>query len=648
MKKMKKIILIILCLLGFTSILFADDGKIDKLLQKVDNLYEQGKVDKAIDVCFEILELEADNQFAMYNLSSLYLEQGKYDSSSIWADNLYNISSDDNLIAQEVAQIFILQGSWLYNNKEYNKADVAFSRAIEINPTNPKVYYYKALNLWAIEEHNDAIMSLRNAIALVENPESYQGLNLIESLAGMYDALGINYYNAGRLIEAEDYFRKSINTFPTAAAYYHLGLILHNTNRSLEALDWLDEHQAEIIEDEIQIVPVGDLYFLIGAELYKLGANAEVIIRSLNSALLMNPDDNEARKLLVSVFYPNKYYIETIEQLNILKKKEPEFAETYINSIGQAKFEGINYYLMQAKMYSDKGKKNLSEDALQKVLLLDPENAQAKQLMQNIKLNPEEHNKRYREGIAYLQKGDYNKAIDIFVLMLRQNPDDKEAEQRLEEAREERLKQILITYQMGIQAREKGDLILATEKFHQVLYWDPNYESAKIQLDELQPEIEEQIAIHLQKANNYLIQGRQNQSINEANLVLRLDSDNTEARNLIGRAKRESKQKIDNLYNTGVANYESGNYDTAKSNFEKVLRMKPNHRGAKNYLDKLNKPKQASPEHIRELYAKGVGFYMQGEYQKAIDIWEEVLRLDPTYTKAKDNIVKAKARLKMD
>ena len=473
MKKMKKIILIILCLLGFTSILFADDGKIDKLLQKVDNLYEQGKVDKAIDVCFEILELEADNQFAMYNLSSLYLEQGKYDSSSIWADNLYNISSDDNLIAQEVAQIFILQGSWLYNNKEYNKADVAFSRAIEINPTNPKVYYYKALNLWAIEEHNDAIMSLRNAIALVENPESYQGLNLIESLAGMYDALGINYYNAGRLIEAEDYFRKSINTFPTAAAYYHLGLILHNTNRSLEALDWLDEHQAEIIEDEIQIVPVGDLYFLIGAELYKLGANAEVIIRSLNSALLMNPDDNEARKLLVSVFYPNKYYIETIEQLNILKKKEPEFAETYINSIGQAKFEGINYYLMQAKMYSDKGKKNLSEDALQKVLLLDPENAQAKQLMQNIKLNPEEHNKRYREGIAYLQKGDYNKAIDIFVLMLRQNPDDKEAEQRLEEAREERLKQILITYQMGIQAREKGDLILATEKFHQVLYLSP-------------------------------------------------------------------------------------------------------------------------------------------------------------------------------
>jgi tetratricopeptide (TPR) repeat protein len=46
------------------------------------------------------------------------------------------------------------------------------------------------------------------------------------------------------------------------------------------------------------------------------------------------------------------------------------------------------------------------------------------------------------------------------------------------------------------------------------------------------------------------------------------------------------------------------------------------------------------------LYYEGLRAYQQGELKKAVDIWEQVLKLDPDLSKAKKNLVKAKNQLK--
>ena len=48
---------------------------------------------------------------------------------------------------------------------------------------------------------------------------------------------------------------------------------------------------------------------------------------------------------------------------------------------------------------------------------------------------------------------------------------------------------------------------------------------------------------------------------------------------------------------------------------------------------------------VSDLYYEGLKLYQQGELKKAIDIWEQVLKMDPDLNKARKNLEKAKKEI---
>ena len=54
----------------------------------------------------------------------------------------------------------------------------------------------------------------------------------------------------------------------------------------------------------------------------------------------------------------------------------------------------------------------------------------------------------------------------------------------------------------------------------------------------------------------------------------------------------------------------------------------------------------AGDKEVWNLYLRGIEHFTRGEYREAIEVWEEVLRLDPENENAVRNIEEARLRLK--
>ena len=95
-------------------------------------------------------------------------------------------------------------------------------------------------------------------------------------------------------------------------------------------------------------------------------------------------------------------------------------------------------------------------------------------------------------------------------------------------------------------------------------------------------------------------------------------------------------------YDRGIKFYKKAEYDKAIREFNSVLYFDPDHAKAKKYLDASIKRK--NKKIVTKLYKEADAYYKQKEYQKALDSYEEVLRVIPDdgYALYKIEIMKAK------
>ncbi|MBU1078521.1 MAG: PorV/PorQ family protein [Spirochaetes bacterium] len=102
-------------------------------------------------------------------------------------------------------------------------------------------------------------------------------------------------------------------------------------------------------------------------------------------------------------------------------------------------------------------------------------------------------------------------------------------------------------------------------------------------------------------------------------------------------------------YTKGIELFEKGDYDGAIAEFESVLRFDQDYGEAQEYLQKAKgakkKPTSYSKQ-IMDLYYKGIDFYVAGEYEKAINIWKQILKIDPYNKLALRNINDAEKKIK--
>ncbi|MDD5066131.1 MAG: tetratricopeptide repeat protein, partial [bacterium] len=102
-------------------------------------------------------------------------------------------------------------------------------------------------------------------------------------------------------------------------------------------------------------------------------------------------------------------------------------------------------------------------------------------------------------------------------------------------------------------------------------------------------------------------------------------------------------------YNNGMDYFEKDDYDGAIKEMEAVLKLDPGHKQAREYLQRslaAKKNPMTYSKEIMDLYYQGIDFYVAGDYKKAIDVWNRILKLDPYNNLALKNIADAEKKLK--
>ncbi len=302
----------------------------------------------------------------------------------------------------------------------------------------------------------------------------------------------------------------------------------------------------------------------------------------------------------------------------------------------------------------------------------------------------------------------YAQAIDAFQKVLTFMPNDPVAASGVKEAtqglrQQEQQQEVAHRLKKAARFAKQHQYQDAMEEYQRILLMDENNLEATKELAAIQTTFNQQtIAKELAVAKKAYKQMRWADALLACQAVLTIDKDHKEAKKMLKKTRVQMTKtgksfkdpRIREYYLAGLKAFEKGAYREAIKQWDRVLKIAPHHQQTRKILkqalnlleDKVNDLLQAarnylaandliraaghlhqvlalSPKHsqalsllhnhvdkferkAKELYIKGIGQYTQAEYKQAIANWEDALTLDPAYPGAKDNIKKAKEKIK--
>jgi tetratricopeptide (TPR) repeat protein len=229
---------------------------------------------------------------------------------TVESKTLASINFQDSELMKSVENPFD-KGMILFNRKEYESAIAFFQKAITADPLNAEAHYYLGI-CYRETRNTNAVEAFKAAINIDPNYSqaycqlgiTYNQLNMqTEAIAALREALRINpNYDEAQLNLGIAYFlnkkyqlaakvlEQSLEIYPSATAYYYLGLScasLTKFGKAIQALKKCIEIEPEHIEA-----------YLALATAY--GADQDWIrgIEVLNKAVVIKPDNPEVHFIL--------------------------------------------------------------------------------------------------------------------------------------------------------------------------------------------------------------------------------------------------------------------------------------------------------------------------------------------------------------
>ena len=271
-------------------------------------------------------------------------------------------------------------------------------------------------------------------------------------------------------------------------------------------------------------------------------------------------------------------------------------------------------------------------------------------------------------------EGSHEQALDELKIAREYDPTNEEVSRKFEEVQREIVarqaeasmeseKAIMINqhFQLGLGYYSENDYLLARTEWHNVLDLDPENEGARDYLVRTNEKIDEQIAHHKQRANDFERRGELTAALTEWNVVRTLDPDSEEMVSSIERLKGRLEEmsrsyettsrrlEIVELFEEALGYFTRGEYEQARSKLNEMLRKDPNHAEATNLLLRVNRRltplSDEEKEEIKQLYIAGMKHFTQGNYTAAIEEWRKILRIDPDNESVQKNIEEAQRRL---
>jgi len=522
--------------------------------------------------------------FSHFMIKALEVPSTNIQISKTLAMHTDKVRPDDDVLAglitdklsaiTEDALAYLNKGEDLYRAKKYDEAIKEFDMALAINKNLADGYYLRGAAYFFKGNGDRAIEDWTTAIRI--KPNYYQALSgrgLVYQFKGNGDR-AIEDFNAALRIKPDDY-ETLLNR---GAAYDSKG----NYDRAIE-----DYNAALRIKSDFLYVALTNRGLV-----YSNKGNYDRAIEDFNAALRIKPDFSGALFNRGVAYAKKGNYDRAIEDYNSALRIKPDYHQALLN-------RGIAYTI----------KDNLDRaiEDWESVLRIDPNNANAKKYLEKARqeIKPDEHLALFDRGVAYAEKGNYDRAIEDFNAALKIKPDF-----------------YLALKNRGIAYSNKDNYDRAIEDFNAVLRIKPNDHEALYN-----------------RGSAYDDKGNYDRAIEDYTAALRIKPDLHQA-----------------LFNRGLAYKHKGNYDRAIEDYTAALRIKPdkfqalNNRGLAydekgNYdraIEDYNAALRIKPDYQEALNNRGIAYVQKGNLDLAIKDWEAVLRIDPNDANARRNLERAR------
>ena len=187
----------------------------------------------------------------------------------------------------------------------------------------------------------------------------------------------------------------------------------------------------------------------------------------------------------------------------------------------------------------------------------------------------------------------------------------------------------------------RAEYSAAIAEFKEILTIDPNHAPSKNYLSRATQRQEALAQQHYQRALTFYQQRNWDKVIQECYLTLSMNPNHSGAESLKKTALENSS--LDKLLERGIYYFNLKDYQSAKTVFKQILIKEPGNETASNYLKECERELASQ---IVELFNLGIKFFTDGNYEEAIKEWNKVLKIDPNHKSTLEFLQKAKERLR--
>lgn len=319
-------------------------------------------------------------------------------------------------------------------------------------------------------------------------------------------------------------------------------------------------------------------------------------------------------------------------------------AAAYLAKIDSMSTNAANDYFYRGLGYYRQKNLPRAQQEFREALYLAPNHKQAREYLnrveREIETNRLQVERLLSEARSYEQKKQYVKAHSNYRRILEIEPGHQEARRKMEALKGQIRLVVEDKFQRAKNLFLRNDNQAAIAAFKEILAIDPDHAASKSYLKRATQRIEALAEQHYQRSLNFFQQKNWDMVIQECNLALALNPNHSAAEELHRTAL--ANISLDKLYASGVEYFARGDYKNARAIFKQILAKEPNNAAAQDYLKRAEK---AYDDRITEIFNSGMIKYTEGDYEEAINAWNNVLKIDPRHASALEYIQKAREKL---
>lgn len=309
----------------------------------------------------------------------------------------------------------------------------------------------------------------------------------------------------------------------------------------------------------------------------------------------------------------------------------------------------VDSLLTAANKHLSQGEQLRAALILSRVLDLDADNLKARQKISTLKPVIDSFVKKsLADGIAEFDSRNFSAAKTSFsrvLLFEKRNETALNYLAQIELVLSDRAEEY---FYRGVGLFRQKQYHQAREEFLEALKYNPNSREARSYLSRTNEKIEEnreQVRALLKSGQELERRSQFIEATNQYLEVLKIDEENDEAKKRIAGVRPKVERLVQNKYNEGMRFYQEQNYIKAQESFSTVLSIDPEHSEAKTMLSKVRVDKK---ERAARYLAQADEARQKTQWKEALDLYSQVLNLEPQNERAAQGKNDAEVKLQID